>query len=436
MNINTVNRRFGVIQSIIFLSSLVIALTLISSATYGLPAGQEKLNNAKSWLISQQESDGGFELSDFPGFETPDAILVIALSSQTSTSYSSSLAFDAVSAVKTNNKTPLDYVDDLVDSKIDVATACKLIVNVVAPLGLDARDFDPSDDSINQIDLLGPIHTARLADGSFGAGVFNTTLTCAMAEFFVDGSISDATLSYIENSQAADGSFNYAGEPTLLDGGSDTSALALEVLVAGGRERTSKSIEAVLGYLATTINADGSFSSFGTPDPNSTALAIRGLKSAGVSLALKEWRDFYAPDRLGTAYISPESWLMDQQSPDGHFVSPYESFGLNTFATSQSISALSGSWFPVRALDQFVLPVIFDETTQTTPTTSDDNATVQVAGQSIAGSDPACGKCSQVSGTLVNTGSDSADMAIIASIVIVLGGGMALGSKKLKKTRG
>jgi hypothetical protein len=49
-------------------------------------------------------------------------------------------------------------------------------------------------------------------------------------------------------------------------------------------------------------------------------------------------------------------WVRSQQQPDGHIASPDDSFGVNTFATSQSIQALRRGWVPVKPLDRQACP--------------------------------------------------------------------------------
>jgi hypothetical protein len=49
-------------------------------------------------------------------------------------------------------------------------------------------------------------------------------------------------------------------------------------------------------------------------------------------------------------------WLRGQQAPDGHITSPNDSFGVNTFATSQTIQALRREWIPVKPLGKQACP--------------------------------------------------------------------------------
>ena len=408
----------------LFFSFTLLLLTSIlpSNVAYPLTTNNVQVEKASFWLQSQQQYDGGFELAGSPGFETPDAIAAIASSVQNGNTYDSSAAFSAIQSLVKSSKSPLDYVDDLVDSTFTSGTACKLIVNVAGPLGLDPRDFDPSSDSDLPIDLVSKIETSALSDGSFGSGVLNTTLTCAIALFIASGKISDQTIQYIENSQSDDGSFNYAGDPSLADGGADTTGLAIETLVAGGKNRSDVSIDKALRYLANTLRDDGSYLSFGVPDPNSTAIGLLGLVSAGVDVTNRNWRDFYAPNRKSEKYVSPFDWLSSQQSQEGNFASPYDSYGLNTFATSQVTSALAQSWFPIRSLDPLVISS--EESNETTA-----SPTIRVLGETVSSTGLAS---KRVRGELARTGSDARDMTIVAAVILLLGIGAVLFSRKAK----
>ena len=48
------------------------------------PTTPETANAAVAWLESRQLADGSFEVADFPGFETRDAVLAIAAAAQIS----------------------------------------------------------------------------------------------------------------------------------------------------------------------------------------------------------------------------------------------------------------------------------------------------------------------------------------------------------------
>ena len=101
-----------------------------------------------------------------------------------------------------------------------------------------------------------------------------------------------------------------------------------------------------------TSRASGAWQSFGSDDPNSTALAIVGITALGYDVESPCWRNTIDPTKAATAYASPTAWLRSQQltsPPDeaGRIVSPNDGFGLNTFATSQSVEGLLQSWLPI-----------------------------------------------------------------------------------------
>jgi hypothetical protein len=107
-----------------------------------------------------------------------------------------------------------------------------------------------------------------------------------------------------------------------------------------------------LGFFAANQQANGSWQSFGADDPNSTALAIFGITALGFDVESPCWRDTADPSLAGTPYASPTAWLRSQQltSPPadaGRIASPNDSFGVNTFATSQTVEGLLQSWLPV-----------------------------------------------------------------------------------------
>lgn len=389
---------------------VVTFLVLLVSTSLAFANNYEtELNKAKNWLITQQQNDGGFETAGAVGFETPDVIAALASLSQLGQTYSKSQALEAVQNIKTSGKSPLDYVDDLVDSDITVGNAAKIILNVVIPLGLDPYDFDPSNDSPGARNLIAAIDSAQLPDGSFGDGIFNTTLSAALALKLVEGNIPAQTKTYVLSGQASDGSFNYAGEPTLLDGGADTTGLAIEFLVATGDSINNTELKNAVGYLARSINSDGSVSNFGVKDPNSTAATLRALNAAGIDSSNSAWRDYFAPSRINEAYVSPQAWLISQQGEAGNIISPYDSYGINTFATSQSVSALAKNVFPLVALDDFVIPV---------PLTN-SSPVVQVGGINLSNDLPS--NVSQSSGVLAETGADSDYMIFVSTVLFGLG---------------
>jgi hypothetical protein len=326
---------------------LVLALSGFRYTGFGDNGAKAKARAGTAFITSKQLADGSFEVAGFAGFETPDAVLAIAENAQTSATWSRSEALAAVLATKRGSNSALHAIDDLADSKIDAGQAAKLVQLVARPLGLSATKFNPDQD--HAVNLEAIIDAGHKSDGSYGA--FNATLFAAMAKRKLGGVPAD-TLAYIRAAQESGGGWNFAGDPTgvAAPADTDTTALAIEALVAAGVKRTDPDLQQGLTFLASNHQADGSWQSFGSPDPNSTSLAVVAISAAGYDPTTSCWRDSTVPASSGSPYTSPVKWLKADAASNGRFKSPNDSFGVNTFATSQAIQALRRSWLPVDRL--------------------------------------------------------------------------------------
>ena len=308
-------------------------------------AARSTSTRARNWLVTQQQANGGFELSGFDGFETPDATLAIAEAAQQQGGWSTAQALAAVQAVKVGGKSALDWADDFADGAITAAQAAKLVVLVAVPLGLDPRAFNPQNDARTR-NLMGIINAGKQADGSYGA--FNGTLYAALAKWLVSGAVPADTLAYVRAGQQASGGWDFANDPTATDADIDTTSLVIQVLVAAKVAPTDTDLVHALAFLAHAQQADGAFQSFGADDPNSTSTAIMAITAVGENPVDSCWRDRAVPALKGTHYSSPVGWLNGQGATDGHIVSPNDAFPpVNTFASTQSIEALRRGWLPI-----------------------------------------------------------------------------------------
>jgi hypothetical protein len=299
---------------------------------------------ARDWLVSQQQTGGGFEVSGFDGFETPDAIVAIAEAAQQQPGWDKDQARAAVRAVKVGGRSALDWADDFADGPINAGQAAKLIVLVSRPLGLGVTTFDPQGDGPRN--LLAIVDAGAQANGSYGA--FNATLYAALAKALVNGAVPAATLAYIRGGQEASGGWDFANDPNATDADIDTTSLVIQVLVAAGVSPTDTDLVQALQYLAANQRSNGAWQSFGADDPNSTSTAVLAITAVGGDAASSCWRDQVAPGLAGHPYGSPLAWLRDQQAGDGHISSPNDAFPpVSTFATTQSIEALRRGWLPV-----------------------------------------------------------------------------------------
>jgi prenyltransferase beta subunit len=302
---------------------------------------------ATTWLDGEQLPDGSFEAAGFPGFETPDAVLAIAENAQTTAKWNTNTALSAVGAVKHNGNSALHALDDLADSGIDAGQAAKLVVLDVKPLGLSPTNFNPDHDK-KTANLKAIIAAGAQPDGSYGT--FNATLYAAIALRLLNGSVPADTVTVIRDAQQANGGWNFSGDSTGTDDDIDTTGLAIQALAAAKVAKNDTTLRSALAFLAAQQQSNGAWQSFGSDDPNSTSVAVMAITASGFDPVVKCWRNVTDPSLSGQAYKSPVVWLRKQQAPDGHIASPNDSFGVNTFASSQTIEALRREWIPVTPL--------------------------------------------------------------------------------------
>jgi hypothetical protein len=342
--VHTNSRRLAVAAGTLI---LVLALSGFRSSGFGDNGAKNKAATATAWLKAQQLADGSFETAGFPGFESPDAVLAIAENAQTSRRWNRSTASAAVLATRKRGHGVLHAIDDYADSGIDAGQAAKLVQLVARPLGLSVTKFNPDKD--HAVNLLAIIDAAHTSNGSYGS--FNSTLYSAIVKRRYGGVPAD-TLAAIRSAQEAGGGWNFAGDPTgqAAPADVDTTALAVEALVAGRARRNDPDLRRAIAFLANSQQADGAWQSFGADDPNSTSLAVIGITAAGYDPTTSCWRDTAVPALDHTPYTSPVKWLKADQASSGRFKSPNDQFGVNTFATTQSIQALRRGWLPVDSL--------------------------------------------------------------------------------------
>lgn len=291
-------------------------------------------DDAVAWLASQQEGDGGFELADFPPFETPDAVLAIAANAQSTGTWSPSEARAAVAAVDNGGVTALDWLDDFAEAGLTGGLAAKFILLVALPLGDEPTAYDPGGDG-NAVDL-----TADL--DSIDPGLFNSFLFGRLAESALGQNVHQADLQLIcEAEKAVGGGWSFDGRPDAANAADlDSTGFAVMALAGAGVEPGDPVLAAAAPFVVGGQQANGSWSSFGSDDPNATALAMLAVTALGRGL------DDLAHD--------PVAWLQSRQHADGHIASPNDFGSPNTFATSQAVQALlldqpGADWLPPAA---------------------------------------------------------------------------------------
>lgn len=341
----------------VVLAVLCVPLVLVVSVASSAPAGvvtDPAVTRARAFVVSRQQPDGGFEVGHFPSFETPDAVLALAELAQTGPTWSTTAARGAVRAVVSHGRSPLDYADDQAEqADLSPALAAKYVTLVAEPLGLDPHDFDPSNDSARPVDLVTAMGKGADLDGQYRKPAFNGLLFIALGHWSIACAVPADLVARIESAQQANGSWDFSGAPSGSGVDIDTTALAVIALTRAGRTRTDPAVSKALTLLANQHRPDGAWQASVFPpavdDPNSTSLATLAVAATGQDPATVAWRNAAAPGLTGQPYVSPDAWLRSRQQPDGHIASPGDSFGVSTFATSQSIEALTRRWFTSKA---------------------------------------------------------------------------------------
>jgi hypothetical protein len=271
----------------------------------------EAANKALNYVRTLQNADGGFPSS---AGETIDAVFAF-------------VARDIDPAtVKKDDKSPLDYLEAQTDSYITTPGHLAKLVLGLAAAGEDPRDFAGHD-------LVADMNAGfNSTSHSYGDGPIDHALYM-LARERLDLSPAHGAAGYLESKQTADGCWEFS------DGAgcdTNTTALAIEALLAAGVDPSDSAVEDALDYLEDAQNDDGGFpydplSSWGTDsDANSTAFVIQALIAAGEDIDEDRWQ---APD--GT---TPLKALLRFQNPQtGAFTYSGKD---DAYATYQSIPAL------------------------------------------------------------------------------------------------
>jgi hypothetical protein len=162
----------------------------------------------------------------------------------------------------------------------------------------------------------------------------------------ISQTIPSTATQHLKDIQQADGGWEWQAT---FGSDTNTTALAVQTLVAAGEPLTSTAIVSGLNYLEFAQNDDGGFaydpdSPWGTgSDTNSTAYAVQALLASGESPVGARWITYTG----GITPTSPISYLLNMQLSDGSF-EWQPGYGSNQLATQQAVPALLGRPFPLR----------------------------------------------------------------------------------------
>lgn len=313
---------------ITYLTALILVAVLILTplttlADANTPAYPIAVDKALTWLHTQQLADGGFGTAGV----TSSVILGLAAANQDLDDW------------RAGAWSPLDALDllaaDYVTSGIDPANQTALVVQAAVASGADAGNY-------GGVDMLAHLDGYYDdATGAFGAGNWSLAYY-VLAQAAAMQTVPVTATDRLKAAQLSSGGWEF--NPT-WGADSNTTALAIQALIAAGEPATSTVVISGTNYLHTLQNDDGGFpwtkpSPWGTDtDANSTALVIQALIAAGQNPLDVAWT------KSGG---NPLDALLALQQPDGSFNYQAAVPGSQVMATAAALPALMGKPFPLR----------------------------------------------------------------------------------------
>ena len=290
-----------------------------------------QIGAAVAWLQSQQDASGAFlgmSGSPDPG-TTVDAVLALVASP----------GFDEAAVQRATawlNGNAKPYIET------GAGQAAKVVLAMAATGG------DPT--SVNGVNPVELFEGSINADtGLCGFGVFDHAY-CMLAEVAIGKEAPQEWIDAFRKAQISNGGWAFDGSTDEASADSNTTALAIEALVAAGVPANDNMIVHALDYLKTTMAPTGGFAYSATPfstaatpaavelvaDANSTGVVIQALIAVDADITAPEWGD-------------PVTVLLGFQNESGAFRYMDNMPDDNLFATVQAMPAIAGIAFPIIA---------------------------------------------------------------------------------------
>lgn len=306
--------RAGVLAAAILISSTSIIAPASAQSNPLADAGDK----AVAWLITKQLPDGGFGSGFSKGSDigaTADVVMAFAASGK-----------DAATVKSSAGRSPIDFfAQQLKLRKVINAGQYAKLALALKSAGLDARNF-------NGVDVTKPILAAYDAKtGVIGDSVYVHALAAlALARNGV--AVPANAIDKLVSLQAKNGGWAFGGGD---DADVDTTALAVQALIATGKPAKTGVVGNAVNYLRSLQNSDGGYpyqvpSKFGTEsNANSTALVAQAIIASGDQ-----------PESWAAANGNPLSALLAMQTKSGAFSYQISLADENALATAGAVPAL------------------------------------------------------------------------------------------------
>lgn len=310
-----------------FIVAALVALPILA-ASAAIPETRA-VNSGAAYIATLQTADGGYGGASLG--QNEDAILAVRAA-----------GFDPAKDVASSGKTPVDYL------VANAATAVKPMDAGKAALAAKALGLDPK--AVGATNLIANINAGLdAATGRYAADDFSQS-TAILGLACTGNSVPASASAALKATQIQpDGGWGFGGASD-----PDTTALAIQALLAAGVPKTDAAVTKAITYLKTSQLADGGWGFAPDSNANSTAYVVQALLAAGESI------DIPVYIKQGA---SPTSYLLSQQNADGSFV------GYNIpLATEQALPALAGRTFCNEA--ETAITQVRPQTPSPTPTVS------------------------------------------------------------------
>ncbi len=292
-------------RRLLFATAAALGVLPVLVATAALPETSAVLSGS-AFIKSIQDADGSYGTTDLG--QNVDAVFAVRAS-----------GYDPAKDLVGGNG-PVQFLNAKVAGVGSPAAAAK------AALGARALGMDPK--AIAGIDLIARVNQGYdAAKGTYGGDDFSQSV--AMLGLACTGNtVPPAAVAALKSTQLAPGGgWGFGGftDP-------DTTAIALQALLASGTPKTDSAITKAFAYLKSSQGNDGGWG-FDPSESNasSTAYVIQAL------IALGENPDAAGYERGG---VTPVQFLVSQQQPNGSF----KGFDA-AYATNQALPALAGRTF-------------------------------------------------------------------------------------------
>ena len=308
---------------LVVLIALGSPLATMARQSPGEPYDRAAIQVASTALVSLQGPDGAY--AGFSGepdvTATLDALtaLAAARSAGVEVDLGPTLAYLAAGA--------------LVYAQTGPASAARLAI-ALAAAGEDPSEFA----SVNAVALV----AAGFDEGAgfCGAQVYEHSL-CVMALVVGGADVPAAWIDVLRANQNDDGGWVFDGAAGSRASDSNTTAVALQAMIAAGVPVDDAVVIAGRDYLRSLVAVGGGFA-YMLADPlvadaNSTALGIQALLALGEDPRSADWGD-------------PVAALLAMQNASGLFAYSAEYPDDNLFATVQAVPALAGLAMPLIAV--------------------------------------------------------------------------------------